>query len=52
MAQKLTDFKKQLDESLHDTSKPWTSVLTSLEAKTGIDRLYIVLGKFSTYNYL
>lgn len=45
MAQKLGELKKQLDESLHDTSKPWTSILTNLEGKTGVDRLYIFLGK-------
>lgn len=45
MAQKLSDLKKQLDESLRDSSKPWTSTLSNMEAKTGVDRLYIFLGK-------
>lgn len=45
MAQKLAEFKKELDETLRDSSKPWTSTLSDLEAKTGVDRLFIFLGK-------
>lgn len=45
MSQKLIEIKNQLQSSLHDSSKPWTSVLRGAEKKTGIDRLYIFLGE-------
>ncbi|KAG5876199.1 hypothetical protein JTB14_001942 [Gonioctena quinquepunctata] len=37
-------MKQQLDVSLHDSSKPWTSILDKAEKKTGLDRLYICAG--------
>ncbi|XP_023023436.1 receptor expression enhancing protein B [Leptinotarsa decemlineata] len=44
MAQKFGEIKHQLDVSLHDSSKPWTSILEQAEKKTGLDRLYIFAG--------
>lgn len=44
MAQRLNEAKIQIVASLHDTSKPWTSVLAKAERKTGLDRLYIFIG--------
>lgn len=42
-------LKNQLTSSLHDGTKPWTSVLAKAERKTGVDRLYIFLGKYSFF---
>lgn len=44
MAQKFTNIKDQLASSLHDTNKPWSSILAKVERKTGVNRLYIFIG--------
>ncbi|XP_018321442.1 receptor expression-enhancing protein 6 isoform X2 [Agrilus planipennis] len=44
MAGKIMDLKNQLEVSLRDKSKPWTTVLDVLEGKTGVDRLFIFIG--------
>lgn len=43
---KILEVKEQLDKSLHDPAKPWTHFLASLEAKTGLNRLYIFVGTY------
>jgi hypothetical protein len=45
MAGRVAEIKDELNKSLHDASKPWSSVLATVEAKTGVDRLYIFIGK-------
>lgn len=45
MAQKFSEIKKQLDKSLHDPEKPWTEIFAKVEKNTGVDRIYIFLGK-------
>ncbi|XP_018565635.1 receptor expression-enhancing protein 5-like [Anoplophora glabripennis] len=44
MAQKFNEIKQELDKSLHDPEKPWTSVFSQVEKSTGVDRIYIFLG--------
>ncbi|KAF2904046.1 hypothetical protein ILUMI_02143 [Ignelater luminosus] len=44
MASRIMNMKEQLESSLHDTSKPWAKLLQTVEAKTGVDRLYIFIG--------
>lgn len=45
MAQKFDEIKHSLNDSLHDDSKPWKSPLDLIEQKTGVPRVYIVIGK-------
>ncbi|XP_044264659.1 receptor expression-enhancing protein 5 [Tribolium madens] len=47
MAGRVAEIKDELNKSLHDKSKPWTSLLTTFEAKTGVDRLYIFIGSIA-----
>jgi len=44
MAQKFDEIKNSLNDSLHDDTKPWKSPLDLLEQKTGVSRVYIVIG--------
>ncbi|XP_045473541.1 receptor expression-enhancing protein 5 isoform X1 [Harmonia axyridis] len=44
MAGKILAIKDQVNESLHDTSKPWTKCFEEAEKKSGVDRLYIFVG--------
>lgn len=45
MAQKFEEIKHSLNDSLHDETKPWKNPLDYVEEKTGVQRVYIVLGK-------
>ena len=45
MAGRVAELKDELNKALHDGSKPWTSLLAMVEAKTGVDRLYVFVGK-------
>lgn len=45
MATKITEIKDNLNKSLRDSTKPWTFVLDIVETRTGVDRLYIFIGK-------
>lgn len=47
MAGRVSDMRNQLNKSLHDYSKPWTSLLETMEHKTGVDRLYIFIGMWN-----
>lgn len=42
----MLEVKKELEISLKDPSKPWTPFFSTVESKTGINRLYIFVGKF------
>lgn len=44
---KFDGYKQQLEKDLKDGSKPWTKYLQLAEEKTGVNRLYIFLGKWS-----
>ncbi|XP_043270080.1 receptor expression-enhancing protein 5-like [Venturia canescens] len=44
MATMVTAMKESLDKALRDENKPWTKLFATAEAKTGFDRLYIVIG--------
>ncbi|CAH1109844.1 unnamed protein product [Psylliodes chrysocephalus] len=44
MAQTFKEIKNRLDVSLHDNSKPWTSLLATAEEKSGVNRVYLALG--------
>lgn len=46
MAGKIQEVKDCLEKALKDDSKPWSKYLAMVETKTGVDRLYIVLGEF------
>lgn len=46
MAGKIMEIKENLNKFLHEKGKPWTSILGQAEAKTGVDRLYIFVGKY------
>lgn len=41
---KITAVKESLEKALRDEKKPWTKLFATAEAKTGLDRLYILLG--------
>lgn len=45
MAQKFDEIKHSLNDSLHDDTKPWKSPLDLVEQKTGVPRVYIVIGE-------
>lgn len=45
MAARILVLKNQLEKSLHDRTKPWAGVLDDVETKTGINRLYLFVGK-------
>ncbi|RZC36300.1 receptor expression-enhancing protein 5 [Asbolus verrucosus] len=47
MAGRVAEIKEELSKSLRDGSKPWTSVLATAEAKTGVDRLYLFIGSIA-----
>lgn len=47
----INNIRKQLDDSLHDASKPWTSVLTTLESKSGINRSYLFIGMHKSIGF-
>jgi len=44
MAQKFDEIKHSLNDSLHDDTKPWKNLLDLAEQKTGVPRVYIVIG--------
>jgi len=44
MAEKIKEVRDSLDKALRDESKPWATTFAMVEAKTGVDRLYIFLG--------
>lgn len=39
------EIRENLNQSLNDESKPWTPFLSLAEQKTGVKRIYIVLGE-------
>ena len=45
MAQKIEEVKNKLNKVLNDQSKPWAGIFNLIEEKTGVQRLYICLGK-------
>lgn len=48
---RIAAVKEQLEKTLKDESKPWVKLLIQAEGKTGIDRLYIFVGKL-LHNYV
>jgi hypothetical protein len=44
MASKVADFRDKLEKTLSEEGRPWTPLLGKAEEKTGVKRLYIVLG--------
>lgn len=44
MASKVADFRDKLEKTLSEEGRPWTPILGKAEEKTGVKRLYIVLG--------
>lgn len=42
---KFEGYKQQLEKDLADDSKPWSKYLKIAEEKTGVQRIYIFLGK-------
>lgn len=45
MAEKIQAIKITLNESLNEKGKPWTKWLDLAEDKSGVPRVYLVLGK-------
>lgn len=45
MGSKVADFREKLEKTLSEEGRPWTPILGKAEEKTGVKRLYIVLGK-------
>lgn len=45
MAERIEAIKITLNESLNEQGKPWTKALDLAEQKSGVPRLYLVLGK-------
>lgn len=45
MAERIEAIKITLNESLNEKGKPWTKALDLAEEKSGVPRLYLVLGK-------
>lgn len=46
MTEKIQAIKVSLNQALNDREKPWKSAFDLAEAKTGVPRAYIFLGKF------
>lgn len=45
MLQKFEEYKQQIDQIVSDKNKPWSGIFDQIEAKTGLPRSYIFLGK-------
>ena len=45
----LNKFKNILEKDLKDDSKPWTKWLTIAEEKSGVNRVYLFVGKNQLY---
>lgn len=41
MAGKIMEIKEKVEVALNDGSKPWTPILAKIEAKTGVNRVYL-----------
>lgn len=52
MAERIQAIKITLNESLNEKGKPWTKALDLAEEKTGVPRIYMVLGKCGTIDKL
>lgn len=52
MAPKFDEIKDSLNDSLHDDTEPWKMTLDLVEQKTGVPRVYIVIGKCRKIYYL
>lgn len=50
MADRIQAIKITMNESLNEKGKPWTKALDVAEEKTGVPRLYLVLGKCGKKN--
>lgn len=46
MANKLDEYKSKIEKELSDNSKPWTKYFALAQEKTGVNKVYIFLGKF------
>ncbi|CAB3369656.1 Hypothetical predicted protein [Cloeon dipterum] len=44
MGSKVDDFRNKLEKTLSEEGRPWTPILGKAEEKTGVKRLYIVIG--------
>lgn len=44
---RIVAVKEYLEKALKDETKPWTKMFALAEEKTGVDRLYIFVGKSS-----
>lgn len=49
MASKLQEYKDTLERNLMDKSKPWTKFFEKAESKTGVNRVYLFVGKVDSY---
>lgn len=45
---KVMAAKESIEKSLRDETKPWTKLFAMAEAKTGVDRLYLFVGTYTT----
>lgn len=45
MAARVQEVKDHLEKALRDKTKPWAPLLDMAESKTGLDRMYIFIGK-------
>lgn len=45
MAEKIQAIRVSLNQALNDREKPWKAPLDIVEAKTGVPRQYVFLGK-------
>lgn len=43
---KITAVKEVIEKLLRDEKKPWSKYIALAEQKSGVDRLYIFIGKF------
>jgi len=50
MGSKVADFRDKLEKTLSEEGRPWTPILGKAEEKTGVKRLYIVMGMFMIIN--
>lgn len=46
MTSKLQEYKASIERSLNDKNNPWAKYFEKAEQKTGVNRVYIFLGKF------
>lgn len=52
MTSKLQEYKDTIERSLNDKNSPWAKYFEVAEKKTGVNRVYIFIGKFPFFSIM